>query len=478
MVQKDLYGKTVRLEQSKTPLSELLIAHVIKAVSSRHLMIINIVVLILLFVGIIFHNRVHFVLLLLLVFVSMMIIIFQNFLVHRFRERILGSEEKLHHTMRIYQRMVEQATDIIYIIDLESRIVLLNQPAAEMFANLVDPAKIRQAIDKSEDPSSVDSYKDKRLDEILSYSDSTFIKQKIDRVVEEDSSISFSHSVTANSKKIYFSTKFFPIRNSNEELYLVLGITRDTTEMNLMDQRIYQAEKLASIGTLAAGVAHEINNPLAIILGFTDLLCERFDPSSQVYKDLKMIEDHGKLAQKVVSNLLGFARPTEGMGESVNVLKSIDKVINVVGSVLKTEKVDLITDLPSSVPLVRGDPREFQQVIFNLINNSVAAMNEDKQLSISIRFDDREVLISIKDSGRGIPDKVKPQIFDPFFTTKEIGKGTGLGLSLCYGIVTKYNGNITFDSVSSEDDPYVPTGTTFTISFPIFNPNEEQIQNG
>jgi two-component system NtrC family sensor kinase len=145
---------------------------------------------------------------------------------------------------------------------------------------------------------------------------------------------------------------------------------------------------------------------------------------------------------------------------------------------LMTKKIDLVADLPDGLPRVRGDSREIQQVIFNLMNNAVAAMEKDGgTLNLSARADDDWVLLDVTDTGEGIPDQIKAQIFDPFFTTKKVGEGTGLGLSLCYGIVKKYGGKMSFTSVSAEDDPAGPTGTTFTVSMPA-DLRERETQGG
>ena len=245
------------------------------------------------------------------------------------------------------------------------------------------------------------------------------------------------------------------------------AIIKDITEKMELEHRIYNTEKLASIGTLAAGVAHEINNPMSIILGFTDLLKEKFKDGTQESEDLKIIEQHATQAKKIVEHLLGFARITEGLEDTVDINYCINTVVNIVKNTLMTKKINIVLDLSEGLPRVRGDSREFQQVIFNLINNSVAAM-EDKEGAITLtsQMENGWVHLSVSDTGSGIPDKIKPRVFDPFFTTKKVGEGTGLGLSLCYGIVKKYGGKISFSSISAEDHPEQKNGTTFTVSMP------------
>jgi signal transduction histidine kinase len=247
------------------------------------------------------------------------------------------------------------------------------------------------------------------------------------------------------------------------------AIIKDITEKEEMDKLIYNTEKLASIGTLAAGVAHEINNPLTVILGFTDLLREKFAEGSPEYKDLVMIEENANTAKRIVEDMLGFARVTEGMGDIVDVKHAVERVMSIVEVTLKQENITIRADLPDGLPAVPGDSREFQQVIFNLINNAMAAMAASGGvLTVEVGVENSRVKITISDTGIGIPKSVRGQIFDPFFTTKKVGEGTGLGLSLCYGIVKKHGGTIEFTSVSKEDNPDLPSGTTFTVSMPVY----------
>ena len=133
-----------------------------------------------------------------------------------------------------------------------------------------------------------------------------------------------------------------------------------------------------------------------------------------------------------------------------------------------TAKVELVDEVPEGLPRVCGDSREYQQVVFNLINNAVAVMKEEGgTLTLSAEADDGRVQLRVTDTGAGIPDRIKRRVFDPFFTTKKVGEGTGLGLSLCYGIVTKYGGHMSFTSSSLEDHPEQPSGTTFVVSMPV-----------
>jgi two-component system NtrC family sensor kinase len=273
--------------------------------------------------------------------------------------------------------------------------------------------------------------------------------------------------VTKDGRRVAVDITRTPVHSENGELIGGTVIIRDVTEKREWEQRIYHTEKLASIGNLAAGVAHEINNPLAVMLGFTDLLLERARPGTQDHADLTAIAESGRSARKIVENLLGFARVTEGLEDSVDVRQSIGTVVGIVRNTLMTAKIELVVAVPEGLRRVCGDPREYQQVVFNLINNSVAAMRgAGGTLTLSVEAEGDWVHLHVADTGPGIPDRIKGRVFDPFFTTKKVGEGTGLGLSLCYGIVTKHGGRIGFTSSSREDAPERPSFTTFTVSMP------------
>jgi len=342
--------------------------------------------------------------------------------------------------------------DAIVFIDTENRIKVWNRGAEKIFGYTADEmlGKTFHRII----PPELDADKE--------------LKSITDEVVEKGYIRHYlAKRITKDNKRITIDISRTLIKNEDGEIIGSTAIIKDVTEKMEFESRIYNTEKLASIGNLAAGVAHEINNPLAIILGFTDLLKEKFEKGSQEFSDLSIIEENANNAKKIVENLLGFARVTEGMTEIIDVVQSIDTVTSIVKNTLITSKVELVTDIPRDLPNIRGDSREFQQVIFNLINNAMAAMEvEGGTLTIFASEKNDWVNINIRDTGIGIPDRIKRRIFDPFFTTKQVGKGTGLGLSLCYGIVNKYGGKLSFKSVSNEDFPGRPSGSTFTVSFP------------
>ena len=253
---------------------------------------------------------------------------------------------------------------------------------------------------------------------------------------------------------------------------------------------MYHTEKLASLGTLAAGVAHEINNPLAVILGFTDMLLGKTPPESEAYDILKTIEKQGNNAKRVVENLLSFARYRDSREELIEINSNIEEVLAVAGNTLRVSKIVVQKKLAHDLPAIKGDSRELQQVFLNIINNAIYAMKGHGILTVATgRTAIGEVEIRLSDTGHGIRKEDRNKIFDPLFTTKGVGEGTGLGLSVCYAIVSKYGGKITFETrtadetseamgiVNLDDNSTIVdlsttngkplTGTTFIVTLPV-----------
>lgn len=228
-----------------------------------------------------------------------------------------------------------------------------------------------------------------------------------------------------------------------------------------------QAEKLASLETLTAGLAHEINNPIGIILGYCSLILEKFDPETQMYKDLKTIERQGLNCEQVIENLLNFTRPRGDSEDKVQLNRSIEKLLGVVGPGLKAQGILWECSLLPDLPPAPGNGQKWQQVLLNLINNAKTAMPSGGRLEIWTSKKDlgKRIELGFRDNGKGIPKEYLGRIFDPFFTTKKEGRGIGLGLSITYGIIINYGGTITCQS-RTKDTPSQPKGTTFIISVP------------
>ncbi len=224
-------------------------------------------------------------------------------------------------------------------------------------------------------------------------------------------------------------------------------------------QELLHKEKLASMGQLAAGVAHELNNPLGTIMLFADALYRELPPDDSRRSDLQMILKEANRAKKIVADLLNFARQQEVLAQDTDLHALLDQSVESVRHQLTFAELEIVRNYDPRVRIIQADPAQLQQVFVNLLNNAAEAMEEPGTITITTRWLNGQVEISIADTGCGIPEEHMDKLFTPFFTTKPPGKGTGLGLSIVYGIVKMHRGQIT---VQSE----VGKGTTFTILLP------------
>ncbi|WP_456388008.1 two-component system sensor histidine kinase NtrB [Desulfolithobacter sp.] len=250
------------------------------------------------------------------------------------------------------------------------------------------------------------------------------------------------------------------------------GIAKDLTRVKTMMQQLVASEKMASVGQMAAGVAHEINTPLGIILGYTQLMMDDFPEDSEVYQNLAVIERQTKASRKIVADLLKFSRQSESARENLSLNEILTDVIAVTEHSLNLDHIQVHLDLDPDLPEVIGDAEKLRQVFVNLINNARHAMEEEGRGDLYLStYHDREhnmVATEVRDTGHGIPKKVQDKIFDPFFTTKAVGKGTGLGLSVSYGIIKDHGGTIEVESpVKDRDSGQQIQGTRFRILLPL-----------
>jgi iron only hydrogenase large subunit-like protein len=226
-------------------------------------------------------------------------------------------------------------------------------------------------------------------------------------------------------------------------------------------QALRQSEKLASMGQLSAGIAHELNNPLGVITMYTTILKDETSPDSSVYKDLQLIVEQAERCRGIVGGLLNFARKNQVYLIETNVIDFVSRSLD---SIIHPGNVEIKIENKLSDPIAKIDKDQMMQVLTNLEKNAVEAMPKGGLLKIMLSGTDHEVEFAVSDTGMGIPQENMEKIFTPFFTTKEVGRGTGLGLPLIYGIVKMHRGQV---QVVSNSDPWKgPTGTTFTIKIP------------
>jgi PAS domain S-box-containing protein len=238
---------------------------------------------------------------------------------------------------------------------------------------------------------------------------------------------------------------------------------REITARKKMEQQLRQAEKLSALGQLVAGVAHELNNPLAVVMGYAQLFAKNRNLDEKVRKDLQKVLHESERAAKIVRNLLTFARPREPHMTMVDVNRIVVDSLETREMQVQRAKVEIVRRLGRNLPPTMADAGQVEQVLVNLLTNAIQALEnrpEKRIVEIATEYCENRIRIVVADNGPGIPDPILERIFDPFFTTKGPGKGTGLGLSICYSIVEEHKGKIRVETKAGK-------GTRFIVDLPV-----------
>jgi two-component system NtrC family sensor kinase len=259
----------------------------------------------------------------------------------------------------------------------------------------------------------------------------------------------------------HFAVNLSPIRDEQGNVASIVVVMSDITDAATLQSKLMHAEKMAAVGQLVSGVAHEVNNPLTAILGFADLLMENPDMPDSARKDLRVILQEAQRTKQIVQNLLSFARQMPPQRTPLQLNTILRRTVQLRAYDLHSRGVQVIEQLEKDLRQVIGDAHQLQQVFLNILNNAYDAVRDTgRPARIEIRTANRDRLVEVlfRDNGKGI--EFPERIFDPFFTTKEIGKGTGLGLSICYGIVREHGGEILCHNNADGE------GATFIVRLP------------
>jgi two-component system, NtrC family, sensor kinase len=354
----------------------------------------------------------------------------------------------LRRSREQYKSVVENARDFIFLLDETGTFISANTAAARAFG--IPAAGIAG----------------KSLSGLFASDDAAALSTQIRDVVDSRKSSEVKSAVRIKDRLYWLSTHFVPVFGEDgRTVDRILVMARDITERQRIEEQLYQTEKLASLGTLSAGVAHEINNPLGVILGFTEILLDRIPPESKEHELLKTIERQGLNAKRIVEKLMTYARQPAKQEEFTDLNKDIEMVTSLLQNNLFTNKIELELRLAQELPRVHGDSGELQQVFINLVNNAVGAMPTGGKLTVITKINPYNQMVEaiFADSGTGISKEIGDRIFDPFFTTKKVGEGTGLGLSVSYAIVNKYGGNLRFET-RLQEAAEGNHGTTFFVT--------------
>jgi hypothetical protein len=264
------------------------------------------------------------------------------------------------------------------------------------------------------------------------------------------------------ARRLLVNVATTPLRDSDGAIAGTIVIVEDISSRVQLEEQLQISEKMASIGLLAAGVAHEVNTPLTGISSFTQMLLQGAQPDDPKTKVLEKIERQTFRAAKIVNGLLNLARPAQTDAGPVEINAVVNDVLALLEHQLRTGRIQVRKEMAAAAPVVQGIEYKLQQVLLNLFLNARDAMPRGGWLTIATRVNGSgdAATVEIADTGSGIPADQMSRIYDPFFTTKELGKGTGLGLSITYGIVQEHGGTITCDSI-------VGQGTRFTLTLPL-----------
>jgi PAS domain S-box-containing protein len=268
-----------------------------------------------------------------------------------------------------------------------------------------------------------------------------------------------------NGEAFYTQLLVSPILDSDGKIWGFFGIHRDLSEKRMFEKQLIHTQKMESIGTLAAGIAHEVGNPLASISALVQVVL-RTTNDDFVKDKLGLVRSQVTRISKIIRDLVDFSRPSDYELQVMNINESIKEAVEIVKVGARAKDVDFNLDFEKDIPLLPLISDQIQQVFINILINAVDAMSEDsasnrkKQIKIKSYLENEKIIIKFTDSGPGIEEQNFSKIFEPFYTTKKPGKGTGLGLWVSYGIIKSFQGNIEVESRRGEF-------TTFNITLPL-----------
>lgn len=268
-----------------------------------------------------------------------------------------------------------------------------------------------------------------------------------------------------NGEPYYTQLLISPIMGTEGKIWGFFGVHRDLSEKRMMEKQLIHTQKMESIGTLAAGIAHEVGNPLASISALVQVVLRT--TSDEFVKDkLGLVKSQVTRISKIIRDLVDFSRPSDYELQVMNINESIKEAVEIVKVGARAKDIDFILELENDIPLLPLISDQIQQVFINILINAVDSITEDlssikkKQIKIHSHVDNEKIILKFADTGSGIDEKNFSKIFEPFYTTKKPGKGTGLGLWVSYGIIKSFQGNIEVESTAGE-------GTTFIITLPL-----------
>ncbi len=366
------------------------------------------------------------------------------------RERV---DNELRVNENRYRLLADNISDVIWTMDMNLRFTYVSPSIFNMRGYSAKEAE-SQSLEEILTPSSYSSMMKVLVEEFaienMESKDLTRSRTLILEIRRRDGS------------RIWTETRITFIRDASDRAIGLMGVTRDILERKRMEEQLRQSQLLASLGEMTAGIAHEVNNPLGIILLHSELLNAGNLPDP-VKKDLKVIHDEARRAARIMSDLLIYSRGIRTRVRPIDLHRILARVIEMRGYTERVQDINVTTDLQSGPLRVKGNSSQLTQVFMNLMLNAEEALRKspgDRIINITTRIDVSWAQVSIADNGIGIPENKLNHVFHPFYTTKKIGEGTGLGLSTCYGIISSHGGLIHAENNETG-------GATLTVELPL-----------
>jgi len=373
---------------------------------------------------------------------------------NRMMDYLKNSREQLERSERKYRQIFEGSKDAIVVFGCDGSIQEINHAGLELL-------EISGEKRIPEDISLPDLfYRENDLSEFMHQMESNgYLKDFESRLLTRK----------GNVKDVLMSANFRT--DEHQKICGYEAIIKDITERKRLVEQINEAERLAAIGQLAAGVAHEINNPLSIIIGYSGLLLEDPSVGGAFRKDLATISHNAYSCKRIVEDLLKFSRRTQSEFDYDDINRIIENVLDMLGYEFEKRQIQVVCSYSDSLPPLYIDSEKIKQVIMNILLNACQAVRDRGRIEVATAIDriNGKVIVTISDNGDGIPEEIREKIFQPFFTTKPISEGTGLGLSVSYGIMKEHGGRIYAKN-------HLPHGATFIMELSC--PSVEETQKG
>ena len=373
---------------------------------------------------------------------SLLLMVWAAWTVYHYRDIY---EERLEKTEAKYRDIIENSADAIITLDNNNRITTWNHGAEQIFGWKAEEI-IGESIGKIIPDDLIEvgellclAYGIKRSGFVKNYETERLAKSGERKLVQ----------LTENM-----------ISNERNEIIGRSQILRDISEIRINENQMRQSERLATVGHLAAGVAHEVGNPLTSISSLVQVM-ERKTDDEFIQGNLKKIREHIRRITKIVRELVDFSRPSSVELTPTQVNDTVESAVGLLKYDGRCQHIEFELDLEDNLPKINCVPDQIHQVLINLLLNAIDAMQDrGEKIQVSTQRENGQIQVAVRDEGIGMEPQVQEKVFEPFFTTKEVGKGTGLGLSVSHGIISRMGGKIHVNSIKNE-------GSTFTVELPI-----------